>query len=56
MRPESLKDLALQYYETYGNVIGIYLGTKAFAVVIDPQDIEVILSSSVHIEKSVEYK
>ncbi|XP_071631394.1 cytochrome P450 4g15-like [Temnothorax longispinosus] len=47
---------AIELYEKYGSTGGVYFGTKAVAFISDPQDIEIILSSSTHIDKSVEYK
>ncbi|KAG5315760.1 C4G15 protein, partial [Acromyrmex insinuator] len=54
--PEFLFQLAIKYYNLYGNVIGAYLGTKTVVFLSDPQDIEIILSSSEHIEKAEDYK
>ena len=46
----------MKYYNLYGNVIGIYLGLKTIVFLMNPQDIEIILSSSVHIDKADEYR
>ncbi|KAL6267712.1 hypothetical protein P5V15_000783 [Pogonomyrmex californicus] len=54
--PEDMIEKGLEYYEKYGTVIGVYLGTKAVVFLVDPQDIEIILSSSVHIDKSQDYQ
>ncbi|XP_018046075.1 PREDICTED: cytochrome P450 4g15-like [Atta colombica] len=54
--PEFLFQLALKYYTTYGNVIGVYVGLKTIVFLMNPQDIEIILSSSVHIDKADEYR
>lgn len=56
MSPEYIIKKGLEYYNTYGTVEGFYIGSRAVALLADPQDIEVILSSSVHIEKAIEYK
>ena len=54
--PEFLFQKGLKYFELYGTVVGGYFGTKAAVFLSDPQDIEVILSSSVHIDKAEDYE
>jgi len=56
MPPENILKKAIEYHTLYGNVIGAYLGTKAVVFLVDPQDVEIILSSSVHIDKSEDYQ
>ncbi|XP_050446355.1 cytochrome P450 4g15-like [Cataglyphis hispanica] len=56
LSPESLLRVALKQLEQYGSVISIYFGTRVIIALSDPQDIEIILGSSVHLDKSVEYK
>ncbi|EFN85369.1 Cytochrome P450 4g15 [Harpegnathos saltator] len=48
--------IAIKYSAEYGPVVSAHLGPRAFVFLGDPQDIEIILSSPVHIEKSVEYR
>ncbi|XP_018400294.1 PREDICTED: cytochrome P450 4g15-like [Cyphomyrmex costatus] len=54
--PEDLLKIGLEYYKTYGTVIAAYLGPKPIIFLVDPQDTEIILSSSVHIDKAEEYE
>lgn len=49
-------DIALAYEKEYGAVIRAWLGTKLVVFLQDPVDIEVILNSQVHINKSEEYR
>lgn len=56
MSPEFLINKGLEFFENYGNVIGAYLGTKVIVFLIDPQDVEIILGSSVHLEKAKDYE
>lgn len=52
---DALKKI-MQFYNEYGPVVCLFLGPKAYVILADPQDVEVILSSSVHIDKSPEYQ
>jgi len=54
--PELIMEKAIEYHSIYGNVMGAYLGTKAIVFLVDPQDVEIILSSSVHIDKAEDYQ
>ncbi|EFN85371.1 Cytochrome P450 4g15 [Harpegnathos saltator] len=56
VNPKDIISKALELYNKYGTVISAHLGPRAFVFLGDPQDIEIILSSPVHIEKSVEYR
>lgn len=56
LSPETVLRVALQFHEKYGPVISVYFGTRVIIGLTDPQDIEIILGSSVHLEKSVEYR
>ncbi|KAL6440485.1 hypothetical protein ACFW04_003185 [Cataglyphis niger] len=56
LSPESLLRVALKHLEQYGSVISIYFGTRVIIALSDPKDIEIILGSSVHLDKSVEYR
>ncbi|KAI5634332.1 cytochrome p450 domain-containing protein [Phthorimaea operculella] len=55
-RPDQLVELGLQYAEKYGNVIRGWLGTKLVIFLTDADDVEVILNSHVHIDKSSDYR
>jgi len=54
--PEVALKKAIEFHSLYGNVIGAYLGTKTVVFLVDPKDVEIILSSSVHIDKSEDYQ
>lgn len=56
LSPETLLRVALQFHEKYGSVISVYFGTRVIIALTDPQDIEIVLGSSVHLDKSVEYR
>ncbi|CAH0721562.1 unnamed protein product, partial [Brenthis ino] len=55
-RPEELLTLALSYAEIYGTVVRGWLGSKLIIFLADPNDVEVILNSQVHIDKASEYR
>ncbi|KAL7307172.1 hypothetical protein TKK_0000896 [Trichogramma kaykai] len=46
----------IEKYDIYGNVARAFLGPKLVVFLVDPRDIEIILSSTVHIDKSPEYR
>ncbi|XP_071571445.1 cytochrome P450 4g15-like [Temnothorax nylanderi] len=54
--PELMVEKAIELYEKYGSTGGVYFGTKTVSFITDPQDIQIILSSSTHIDKAEEYK
>ncbi|XP_071558605.1 cytochrome P450 4g15-like isoform X2 [Temnothorax nylanderi] len=54
--PELMVEKTIEFYEKYGGTGGAYFGTKTVSFITDPQDIEIILSSSTHIDKAEEYK
>jgi len=56
LSPETVLVVALQYHKRYGSVISVYFGTRVIIGLSDPKDIEIILGSSVHLDKSVEYR
>ncbi|XP_012532560.1 cytochrome P450 4g15 [Monomorium pharaonis] len=61
LSPEKVLKTGLEHYTTLtknadSNLVALYLGTKALIFLIDPEDIEVILSSSVHLDKAEEYR
>ncbi|XP_005176357.1 cytochrome P450 4g1-like [Musca domestica] len=47
---------AIEYIDTPGGVLRIYLGPVLIVALWNPADIEIVLSSSSHLEKSYEYK
>nr|WCC58132.1 cytochrome P450 [Pharsalia antennata] len=54
--PGEIMRLALKIYDKMeGEVIRIWLGPKLIVGLMNPDDIEIILGSSVHLEKSQEY-
>ncbi|XP_026491077.2 cytochrome P450 4g15-like [Vanessa tameamea] len=55
-KPEELIIMALEYAEQYGTVVRGWLGTKLLIFLSDPDDVEVILNSQVHIDKASEYR
>ncbi|XP_046978516.1 cytochrome P450 4g15-like [Vanessa cardui] len=55
-KPEELITMALEYADQYGTVVRGWLGTKLLIFLSDPDDVEVILNSQVHIDKASEYR
>ncbi|KAJ8725140.1 hypothetical protein PYW07_016098 [Mythimna separata] len=55
-KPSELVQLALEYGEKFGNVVKVWLGSNLIVFLTDPNDVEVILNSNVHIDKAYEYK
>ena len=49
-------ELALRLGNEYKNVARIWIGSKLAVFLTHPADVELILNSSVHIEKSDEYR
>lgn len=47
---------ALKVGTEYGTVIRAWLGPKLMIFLTDPNDVEIILSSNIHLDKSTEYK
>lgn len=41
---------------TYDNIMKVWIGNKLIVFLIDPRDVELILSSNVHLDKSTEYR
>lgn len=54
--PNTIYKLAIKYQKKYGSVARVHGGTKVLIFLTHPRDIEVILGSSVHLNKSVEYR
>ncbi|OAD58325.1 Cytochrome P450 4g15 [Eufriesea mexicana] len=55
VHPNQLLDKLLTY-DVYGPVIRAFLGRKVIVFMYHPHDIEIILNSSVHINKAAEYR
>ncbi|XP_058800839.1 cytochrome P450 4g15-like [Phymastichus coffea] len=55
VKPEDVLTEVLKY-DIYGNVARVFLGPKLVVFLVDPRDVEIILSSPVHIDKSPEYR
>ncbi|RZC31808.1 cytochrome P450 monooxygenase CYP4G7, partial [Asbolus verrucosus] len=57
-KPNSAKimKLAVELFANRGKVIKLWLGRRLTVVLQDPRDVELILGSNVHLEKSVDYK
>nr|ARA91599.1 cytochrome P450 monooxygenase [Pieris rapae] len=55
-KPEELVRLGLSYAEMYGSVVRGWIGSKLVVFLTDPDDVEVILNSQVHIDKASEYR
>lgn len=54
-----ISDIFRRVYEKsfqYGNVIKMWAGPELFIFLVDPRDVEIILSSHVHIDKASEYR
>lgn len=46
----------MEYAAKYGSVIRGWLGSQLIVFLTDPDDVEVILNSKVHINKATEYR
>nr|ULR85614.1 cytochrome P450 [Spodoptera frugiperda] len=55
-KPSELVKFALEYGEKFGNVVRVWMGSNLIVFLTDPNDVEIILNSQVHIDKSTEYK
>lgn len=53
--PEILEE-CLRLGELYGHVARGFLGYKVIVFLTDPQDVEIILNSNVHLKKSTDYR
>ncbi|KAI4492983.1 hypothetical protein M0802_009820 [Mischocyttarus mexicanus] len=54
--PDAIFDTAIKLSEEYSKVARLWIGPKLIIFLVDPRDIEIILSSHVYIDKSTEYK
>lgn len=55
----SVSEIFRRVYERsfeFGNVIKMWAGPQLFIFLVDPRDVEIILSSHVHIDKASEYR
>ncbi|XP_017881796.1 cytochrome P450 4g15-like [Ceratina calcarata] len=55
VNPNQVLDKVLEY-DVYGPVVRAFLGWKLIVFLYHPADVEIILNSSVHIDKSPEYR
>ncbi|CAH0628740.1 unnamed protein product [Chrysodeixis includens] len=55
-KPERFIDIAWQFADKYGFVIRGWIGSKLVVFLANPEDVEVILNSNVHIDKASDYK
>lgn len=53
--PDIFQRVYNKSYE-FGNIVRIWVGPKLLIFIVDPRDVELILSSHVHIDKASEYK
>lgn len=53
---EEILELALELSKVYTNLARIWIGPKLIVFLTHPKDVEIILGSSVHIDKSDEYR
>nr|CAD7258623.1 unnamed protein product [Timema shepardi] len=51
-----IMEKALKIAKPYQDIVKIWLGSKLIVFLVEPKDVEVILSSSVHLDKSTEYR
>lgn len=56
LSPENVVKFGLKIADQYGPVIKAWLGGELYVFLSDPRDIETILSSHVHIDKSPDYR
>ncbi|PBC32058.1 Cytochrome P450 4g15 [Apis cerana cerana] len=53
---DSIFSTVLKKAENFTDVVKIWIGPKLIICLIDPRDVEIILSSNVYIDKSTEYR
>jgi cytochrome P450 family 4 len=56
LKNDEIFSKAMDIADTYGHVIRAWIGHKLAVVLTDPRDVELILGSNVHIDKSDDYK
>ncbi|XP_006559403.1 cytochrome P450 4G11 isoform X2 [Apis mellifera] len=54
--PDAMFSQVLKKAENFKDVVKIWVGPKLVICLIDPRDVEIILSSNVYIDKSTEYR
>lgn len=47
---------AMEYAQTYTSVTRVWMGPKLYIFLTEPDDVEVILNSHVHIDKADDYR
>lgn len=55
VNPNQVLDKVLEY-DVYGPVVRAFIGWNLYVFIYHPDDVEIILNSSVHIDKSPEYR
>jgi cytochrome P450 family 4 len=55
VKPKDVLTEALKY-DIYGDVVRVFFGSKLIVFLTDARDVEIILSSPIHIDKSPEYR
>lgn len=55
VRPNDMINRLLEF-DYYGKVVRAFLGPMLYVFILDARDIEIILGSHVHIDKSSEYR
>lgn len=53
---EEILELALELSKVYTNLARIWIGPRLIVFLTHPKDVEIILGSSVYIDKSDEYR
>ena len=56
MRITAIFQNVMKKSEEYKDVVRLWIGPKLIVFLIDPRDVEIILSSHVYIDKSSEYR
>ncbi|XP_063223601.1 cytochrome P450 4g15-like [Bacillus rossius redtenbacheri] len=54
--PNEIMERALVLAKPFEKIVKVWLGPKLIVFLVDPSDVEVILSSNVHLDKSPEYR
>lgn len=54
----NISDIFKRTYKSFefGSVVKMWIGPKLLIFLVDPRDVEIILSSHVHIDKAPEYR
>ncbi|KAJ3648797.1 hypothetical protein Zmor_020573 [Zophobas morio] len=54
--PTEILDYAFKLYQDKGSVLRFWFGNRLTTALVDPRDVELILGSNAHLEKSLDYK